>query len=314
MKRYYIILIFFIFLFQFAIPVRSSEMTAQAVQKYIEFFRNEGKFSGVPQGVVVNAQIEDDTLIALKNGLKDGDQHVRKELVRLIKKLDEQTTGNRWGLLSDHKVISLLAIEGIAKIDVASDEAIGILRSRCTPYLLSIHNGNYTETLKRTPDDDLLLLIAKAKAVQAQPIVEQLLKTEKWKNNASAKIAAAALGNTKIENEYIAQATSARDEEALDDALDNLKLIGTRRSLQVAASFLRTPLRMKDRSETSLRLKVLEALSYNYPDKSFLYPDSIHSQEDYSRAEKFVADTLDVHFDGPLPQFHTYYPTPTPLP
>lgn len=289
-------------------------MTAQAVQKYIEFFRSEGKFSGVPQGIVVNGQIDDDTLLALKKGLIEENQDVREELADLIEGLDEQTTSNRWGMLSDHEVIALLAIEGIYKKDSARRKVANLLRKRCTPQTLSEYGSNYSEALRNSPSGDLLLLIAKAKAMQARPIVEQLLKTEKWQNNENAKIAAAALGNTKIENEYIAQATSARDEEALDDALDNLKLIGARRSLQVAASFLRTPMRMKDRSETSLRLNALEALSYNYPDKSFLYPDSISSQEDYSRAEKFVADTLDVHFDGPLPPFHTYYPTPTPLP
>lgn len=215
--------------------------------------------------------------------------------------------------MKDPSIIETLATEGIIKNDSASDNAIRLLLNNCTQETLEKYNKNYVEILKKSPSEDLFLLIAKAKTMEAKPIVEELLKTEKWKDNTSAEIAAAALGNKKIEDEYIGFAKDATTGDELRNALGLLKYIGTRRSLQTAASFLRSPLVIGP-LKVSLRLKAIEALFFNNYDKDFLNSGGIHTQEDYARVEQFAADTLDVHFEGPLPPFYRDRPLPMPLP
>jgi len=155
--------------------------------------------------------------------------------------------------------------------------------------------------------------VAKTKPQKARPAVERLAASPEWKEVEAAKIARAALGAKDIEDEFLAAADSAKDGQTLAYALGSLGLIGTPRSLKAIAERLRTGLTilMPGRLERSVRLNVLEALLYNFPDQPMLYPNNINQDEDYAAAERFCIRTFGVTYSNPRPPFLTYRGFPT---
>ncbi len=287
-------------------------MPRETASRIIEHFRNNQSTHRETDNLVKNGNIDEEALFILREGLARENQEVREKIIDLLKQLDKHTNQGTSGTLSNDSIIRALATEGISKDDTASDKAIGILIARCTQKTLEKHNNNYIEALKERPGTYLFLIIAKAKPNKAKPVISELIKTEKWKNNTYAEIAAAALGDKIIEGKYIDAAKNATTGEQLKSAINNLKYIGTRSSLQTVATFLRTPL-VVGPLKTSLRLEAIKALRFNYLEEDFLDPWEIESQDDYARVEKFAADVLDVHFSGPLPPFYKDTPLPTPL-
>ncbi|MCK7510883.1 MAG: hypothetical protein MZV70_46975 [Desulfobacterales bacterium] len=65
--------------------------------------------------------------------------------------------------------------------------------------------------------------------------------------------------------------------------------MGTPRSLKALAGLLRSPLviHVPGLFDKSVRLNVLDALSYNFPDQPVLYANNIITKEDYTAAERF---------------------------
>lgn len=290
----------------------SVKMPSETAIKIIKHFRSGHTPYGETNNLVKNNKIDEEAFSVLREGLARENQDVREKIVDLLEQLGQQTTEKTGGALTNDSIISALATEGISKDDTASDKAIGVLISRCTQKILEKHNNNYIEALKERPGIYLFLIVAKAKPNKAKPVISELMKTEKWKNNTYAEIAAAALGDKEIEEKYIDAAKNATTGEELKSALNNLKYIGTRSSLQTVATFLRSPL-VVGPLKTSLRLEAINALRFNYLEEDFLDPWEIESQKDYARVEKFVADVLDVHFSGSLPPFYKDTPLPTPL-
>jgi len=290
----------------------STEMPEEIAQQYVELFRNDNVQTPSTDGLVVNYEINEKALAVFRRALVEEDSTVRDNIVSFLERLDERTSVTRPLILVNEAVISMLAHEGMSKNDSSRMRASDLLLEQCTSETLARYSDHFIQLLKESPSADLFLLIAKAKPPQARPVVEELMKAEPWKNNASARFAAAALGNTEIEDEYIKRAMSAQDGPALERAIMRLRRIGTRRSLQTIASFLRSPL-VVGPLKISLRLRAISALRYNFPDNTIL-SNRISTQEDYARVEQFVAETLDVHFDGPLPPFYTRTPLPNPMP
>lgn len=290
----------------------SAEMPAKAAHDYIELFRNNKNYSGNPVSIVIDYKIDANALLVLRKGLASENSETRVKIVNLLKDIDDQTVQKPTNVLKTEQIIEILSVEGLSKYDAARNASINILINWCTQEMLEKYNKYYAKTLETAPGESLFLLIAKAKTIQAKTTVNNLLKTERWKSDPYAEIAAAALGDTKIEDKYIAMAHKATDGENLADALSNLKSIGTRRSLQVVASFLRSPF-VSGPLKISLRMNALEALSYNFLNEPVLRSYNINSQDDYLAAEKFCEETLGVRFEGPLPPFYVDTPLPTPL-
>jgi hypothetical protein len=99
-------------------------------------------------------------------------------------------------------------------------------------------------------------------------------------------------------------ATDPKEKAAL---AHRLGFVGTRATLQALATELRTDLVVEVLSsfQRSVRVDVLESLAYNFPEDALLYPDNIHDDADYERAERFCERTLGVHYTAPRPAFMT---------
>ena len=135
----------------------------------------------------------------------------------------------------------------------------------------------------------------------------------------TVKIAQAALGNVSVENEFIKDVRDAAENlppapknrfydvgDAKDGAqvafrMPYLGYIGTKKSLQAACSFLRSPLKtyVVNSRERSIRYDALDAILYNFPDEGVLY--NPRTLAEWSAAEQFCIEKLGATFDGPTP-------------
>jgi hypothetical protein len=289
-----------------------------AAQNYITAFRRNEDFQRPITGLIINQKIDKRGIETLGRELATGTPQVREKIVYLLLEIDLQANSERHkhGVLRDQDILKLLSTSGLAKNDLGLNAAASILRNYSEQKTLASYSEHYTKALEYSTNSELLLLIAKAKPIEARAAIEHLNVSPDWQDEESVKIASAALGNTTYEGKYIQAAKEAGDGESLAIALQYLGLIGTQRSLKTVASYLRTPLKISREGsfERTVRMDALEALAYNFPDQSFLYPNNINSPEDYAAAEQFCTAKFGAIFDSAVPNFPADRIFPIPLP
>jgi hypothetical protein len=294
-----------------------SIMTKSA-QDYIAAFRRGEDFTRPTTGVIVDGQPNGAALQLLGQELAVADPSVREKIVALLVDMGLRTdplTPKGAEVLRNPQIIALLAGAGLAKPDLGREAAMDALRKLVTRPDLARFEDAFVKPLVDAPTEEAFLLVAKAKPQKAKVLVDRLAKSPQWKEVEAAKIARAALGAKDVEDEYLAAADAATDGKALARALGPLALMGTPRSLKAIAERLRTPLtiHVPGAFEKSVRLNVLEALLYNFPDQPVLYPNNINAEADYTAAERFCTQTLGVTYKTPPPPFLTYRGYPIPL-
>ena len=291
---------------------------AASAQDYIDGFKRGEDFSPPSKGLVASGQPDLKSLEILGKELAVGNPNVRENIVKLLVDIGRTTdplTSKGADALRHDKIIALLAAPGLAKADLGREAAMEALRKFVTTKGLSRFGDLFADALEKSPTDEALLLVAKAKASKARATVTKLLSTPRWQNSESTKIAGAALGSVLDEDVFLAAAaaaSAASNGDALAKAIVPLGLIGTPRSLKAIAELLRSPLtievsgHMPGKSIKSVRLNVLEALLYNYPEEPALYPNNINEDEDYRTAERFCAAALGVVYRSPPPPYLKY--------
>lgn len=298
-------------------PPRTPLMS-NAAQNYLVAFRNGDAFSRPAKGLVVNGQIDAGVLPTLGQALATDSPQVREKLVALLVDLALQVdpmTRRGTEAVRHPQVIELLAGPGLEKADVGRDAAMEALRKLVTVPDLARFGLAFVKALEDEPTAEAFLLVAKAKPPGAKPVVDRLAQWPKLMKLEAVRVARAALGARDIEDEFLAVVESAPDGPALARAVGTLGLVGTPRSLQAVALQLRTPMTIHKVGtfEKSVRLNVLEALLYNYPDRPELYPNNILGPANYAAAEAFAISALGVRYSAPVPPFLTYrgYPIPS---
>jgi hypothetical protein len=294
-------------------------MSKQA-DDYIAAFRRGENFKAPAAGLIAGGQPDSAALARLGKELSAGSGPVRENIVALLvdvgRRVDPlQPKGA--DVLRNPDIIALLAGPGLAKQDAGRAAAMDALRKLVTKPDLARHGDAFTKALEAAPSEDAFLLVAKARPQNAKAVVDAEASLPKWKNVQAARIARAAFGDAKAEDEFLAAAANAEkagDGKALAQALGSLALIGTQRSLAAVAERLRTPLtiHIPGAFEKSVRLSALEGLLYNFPDQPMLYPNNIAKEADYTAAERFASQALGVSYKNPPPPFLTYrgYPIP----
>ena len=287
-------------------------------QEYITAFRNGENFTAPSVGLIIDGKPDDAALQLLGEELAVADASIRENIVLLLVEVGLQTDPSKakgTAALRNLQIIKWLAGPGIAKPDLGREAAMDALRKLVMPRDLAGYGDAFVKALEEAPAEEAFLLVAKAKPMKAKILVNRLAGLPKWEDKEAAKIARAALGAEDIEDEFLAACEAAEDGEELAQALGPLALIGTPRCLKEIAKRMRTPLTI-DRPgafEKSVRLNVLEALLYNFPDQPVLYPNNINSAANYTLAEHFCTATFDVEYDEPQPPFLTYRGYPIPL-
>jgi hypothetical protein len=309
----------------------------KTTQQYIDEFRrgvNIGS-GGSATGLVMNHRIEKSALSNLARELAVGSPEVRENIVKLLGKigleLDSPPPG-KFPIIRDHFVIKVLLTEGFSKDDSAAGVAEVLLREKCMPSDLAAFGDIYKKSLRQSKGD-YLYLVAKAKAVQVRPLVDDLSKSKVWQQDEDRsriiKIVQAALGNAAVEDGFITaiidaerdappapknrfyEVGEAKDGKKVAALIGSLGLIGTRRSLLLTCAYLRSPLKsyVPDIKERSVRYDALDAIRYNFPDERIL----LHpvSTTEWAAAEQFCIDNLGAVFDGPTPDLPPDQPYPT---
>jgi hypothetical protein len=287
-------------------------------QDYIAAFQRGEDFTPPSIGVIVDGQPDRAAIQLLGKELAVANPSVRENIIALLVDMGQRTdplTPKGADVLRHPQIIALLAGAGLAKQDLGREAAMDALRKLVTRPDLGRFEDAFVKALDETPTEEAFLLVAKAKPKKAKELVDRLAKLPEWKEVEAAKIARAALGDNDVEDEFLAAADAATDGKALAQALGSLALMGTPRSLKAIAERLRTPLtiHIPGAFEKSVRLNVLEALLYNFPDQPVLYPNNIIAEADYTVAEYFCIKTLGVTYTDPPPPFLTYRGYPTPL-
>ncbi len=295
----------------------STQRTAMSTsaQDYIDAFRRGEDFVAPSKGVFVDGQPDDAALEVLGRELGAGNPDVRENIVKLLVDIGRSTdplTARGADTLRNQRIIALLAGPGLDRQDAGRETAMEALRKLVLQRDLIPFGEAFTKVLEKEPSEEAFLLVAKSKFPKAKDAVERLRRQPGWKNVEAATIADAALGSAVDEDRFLAAAAAATTGEALAKALGPLGLMGTPRSLKALAEFLRSPLtieipgHMPGKSLKSVRLNVLDALLYNFPDQPALYPNNINQDEDYRAAERFCTAALGVVYQDPPPPYLKY--------
>jgi len=217
------------------------------------------------------------------------------------------------------EVIALLVGPSFAKIDGARDDAMVLMRKYASTTTLSRYEAVFLKSLKEGPEATDLRLIAKVKPnpIWALKEIDRLSQLPQWKNRSDYKeeirIARAALGDKKIEDEYISDARrkeEAGDMDGLVESFYPLVEIGTTRTLRAVCQRVKSPLIYQSQGSihrVSIRLLAMEALIYAFPEHAeFLDSNAIKSDEDYMRVEQFCVNATGVQYGNmPRPPFFT---------
>jgi len=272
-------------------------------QEFIEFFRQGGKYYDKQKSLpnlMIGKQPDPQALKVLGEALATDTQDVRDEIVRLLRKIASLNHPARE--LRTPEVIDLLVGPGFAKRDSASSEAMDILREDASIVTLSRYGDIFLRELKKKPSASLFLLIAKAKPKGAREEVERLAKLPEWENDLYMRITQAALGNTKIEEEFIADAKQkedAGDGRGLVKSFIPLVQICTPSTLRAVCLRLRSPLTYQFNFFTHpVYDEAMRALIYVYPEEADFLTNPGPGEEAYIRVEQFCELKTGVSFYG----------------
>ncbi|NUQ77568.1 MAG: hypothetical protein HUU21_28860 [Polyangiaceae bacterium] len=288
------------------------------VHDYISAFEKGEDFQPPSTGLIVNGQPEAASLQTLAQALDSKPADVREQIVALLVDLGVRTdplTPAGAEVLRHKEIIQILVEHALQPADLGREAAMDALRKLVRSEDLAPYGDRFTDALRAAPTQEAFLLVAKAKASSAAGLVDTLVHTPAWANVEAARIAYAALGDTATEDEFLAREQAASTGQELAIALGSLALIGTERSLKAIAQRLRSPLiiTLPGAYDKSVRLNVLDALRYNYPDQPVLYPNNINDDSDYAAAEQFCSRKLGVVYTEARPPFLTYFGHPIPL-
>jgi hypothetical protein len=286
-------------------------------QDFIEFFRQGGKYydDKYLANPMSGNRPDPEAMKVLGEALATDTRDMRRKIIPLLKEI-ARLEHPKYELRTP-EIIDLLVGPGFAKPDGGRSDAMDMLRQYASVPTLSRYGDAFLEELKKEPNYAALLLIAKAKYKGAWEEVDRLSRLPEWKDDPDMRIARAALGDTKIEDEYIAEAKKkedAGDGEGLAEALIPLVRIGTPRSLRAVCLRMRSPLiiDLPAIRKESVRLSVMYELIYAFPEEyDLLNPSSVREEKDYIRVEEFCTKTVGVKYDGiPRPKFFVSLPNP----
>lgn len=280
----------------------------QAAERYIEGFRRGEGFTSPPADLIASGRPDPQAVERLRRELAHGSPEVREAVVDLLADLAIQTDpsiGQGVVAIRDPQIVSILSDEGCALRDAACAAAMDALRTSTPTHLLSPHATRYAELLDAHPTQSALLLVAKAKAAATWPVLERLAADPAWSGADELRSAQAALGDASAEAALAAALDAAADGPALAAALAPAALAGTPALLRAIGERMRTPL-VIDRpgvNVVSLRLHVMDALRYNFPQIPEFYANNVHDDAGYLAIERLLTERLGVVFDTERPGY-----------
>jgi hypothetical protein len=159
--------------------------------------------------IVRNQRADSASLALLTKSLTTESTEVRLNIVRLLEKTGlamDLSAPDKFPIIRNHDVMRALLAGGFAKDDAATSLAATILTDRCKASDLAAFGTLYIDSLRQSKGLHLYI-VAKAKTLEARPLVEKMASQPAWRDEAekhrTVQIAQAALGNTKVEDGFI---------------------------------------------------------------------------------------------------------------
>lgn len=280
----------------------------QDTKEIIKQFRAGEEFSGDIGQFISAGSPKPDLLKELRQTLVDEDDETRELIFQLIAEIGVAVdplyeAGGR--LIRDRSILTILIDDGLSRKGISRNYCLNTLQYAVPPGLLNQYGDKLVANLRSMPDPTLLLVIAKAKPRQAVDVIDGLMEDPRWSNSVEGQITSAALGNKKIEQEYVSRFLKESDPHKKAEYARYLGFIGTEAALKALASEMRTDLVIENPGVTirSVRIFIIDALSYNFPEKTFLWDNAIEDDEGYARVERFCEETFGTTWDVERPPF-----------
>ena len=236
---------------------------------------------------------------------------IREQVAKALAKLGRE--GDPDKLLAHRRILSSLLDDGGIKADCAYMWAMNEIAASTPAQDLQEFEPTLVRLASKAPVSGLFLVIAKAKAREALPVLRKRSGEPEWKEDLSLRIALAALGDQDLENRFIEEFETTTDADAKMRSAETLGRIGTRKALEALARGMRSPLvaTIPATFMKSVRPDIAKAIHMNYPRHRFLL--IIRSDADYERIEQFCEKEFGTTWKAPRPPFLTIQPlAPTP--
>ena len=290
---------------------------SQAAEAAIAQFRKGVRYQPPPTAFLKEDKLLVEELEPFGPALRRESGPVREQIVRLLSDAGKRSdplypAGGQ--LIRQPRIVEMLARDGIVHEDLGREAALDAMQQYVPVEGLKPYGKALTDDLKERPGTTAFLLIAKVKPAEAVPVVRKLMAAPRWPKELNARVAAAALGDTAIEKEFLDSFRETADPREKARLAKVLGWIGTDPALRALADALRTDLviEMPRVSRRSVRLDVLAALSYNFPDQQVLYESQLLDESGYEQAEEFCVKWFGTKWDRPRPPFLTTMGFPIP--
>lgn len=301
-----------------AAALNKGETMSQAERVIIQFQKG-GSYQPPPSAFMDQGKIVDRELPSFASALCRDSAQVREQVVRLLADLGKRSDPlySKGGqLLRQPQLLNILTKEALLKDDLGREAALDAMQLYTPAPSLQAYGLLLSKDLEKWPGPTAFLLIAKVKPAEAEEVVEKLIATPRWESELKARVAAAALGDKAIEEEFIEVFRAETEPKEKAQLAKILGWIGTAKSLSTLAQAMRTELviELPQVMRRSVRLDVLAALSYNFPEEQILFESQILTDDNYEQAEKFCEQHFGTKWDSPRPPFLTVMGFPVPVP
>jgi hypothetical protein len=294
------------------------DQVVRRVGEQIDRFRRGEEFRGGAEAFMVDGQPDPKVLRVLQDALSTEHEPVREQVAKLLVAIGRQSdplyrSGGR--LVRNQQILRILVDRGIFGATPTRDDCLEVLHWSVPADLLREYSETLISNLRQWPDNTILLVVAKAKPPSARAVVAELMRSPRWAENENVRIAKAALGDQSAEKSFVGPFLATQDPKKKQELAKQLGFIGTKSALEILASQMRTNLILEVPMvyRRSVRLDVMAALSYNFPDRTFLYDNAVVDDSGYARVEQFCEETFGTKWQSPRPPFLTIQGFPSEL-
>ncbi len=273
------------------------------LERRVERIRGGEGIEGDAQVFLKDGRLSPEAVKAFAAALEKGPEEERERLVKglaAVGRLADPLHQPGVKLLREPGAIRVLVEEGLKRAGTARDAALDALLEGVPAEMLKPYGDALAADLKARPGTTALLVAAKAKAPAARPVVEAL-----GPGDETVQIARAAFGDTAAEQRLIREFLDTREPKSKAALAKTLGYAGTPAALKALASEMRTDLvvEMPGVMRRSVRVDIVAALSFAFPDKPFLWDNAVTDDQGYARIEAFCEQTFGVRWTKPRPAF-----------
>lgn len=278
------------------------------IDHQIERFRSGEEFDGRIDIYLSDGEPDAKAVERLARALRSESESVREQVAKTLVALGRETDAlysDGGNLIRNIMIIDVLVKDGLRGPGPGRDYCLEALQWSVPASLLKPQAPGIVSNSADYPDPTALLVLAKMKAGGAEALIDSLATQERWRRQEETWIAKAALGDKEVEEKYITDFLSVTDAEEKASLARKLGFIGTKSALKALGSEMRSSLIIEKPMVMvrSIRVDIVAALSYAFPERPFLWDNAVIDDGGYERIEKFCEEELGVEWKAERPPF-----------